>query len=255
MISVKIINYTKDGDKIIAAASKRTLSFKDFSIISTSISEDEISTWIRETFKRGHFSPWEHSTYTFEVICSRVCSHQLVRHRIASYSQLSQRFKVLKELKIIIPPSISKFEKAKKLFDEIVKKAFDTYINLINLGIPVEDARYVLPQGILTKILVTMNAREILHFLSLRMCKKAQWEIRKIAWLLWRELMKIHPKLFMYAGPRCVLYENQVRKNPATLKDFIEGKENFTIEKCPEGIPRKNIKECLTNTLKELGFK
>ncbi|HDD26198.1 MAG TPA: FAD-dependent thymidylate synthase [Acidilobales archaeon] len=254
MVSVSMVNYTKDGEKLVAAAAKRTLSRKDFDIIASSMGDDEVDIWVKETFKRGHFSPWEHSVYTFEVKCSRVCSHQLVRHRIASYSQLSQRFKVVKEYKVITPPSIRKDEELLKLFNEFVNKAYELYMEFIKAGVPPEDARYILPQGVHTKILVTMNAREILHFLSLRMCSRAQWEIRRIAWSLWSELLKVHPKLFRYAGPRCILYENQVRAEPATLIEFIKGKAEFTISKCPEGVPKDKIRDCLLKTIKELGI-
>jgi len=256
VIKVKLIKYTTDGERLVAVSAKQTLSRKPFSYQWNKMSNDEVEVWIKETLKRNHFSPWEHSVYTFIIEgCSRVCTHQLVRHRIASYTQLSQRYaKMIGEyFKVIKPPRIASKEKAEKIFDEAVKKAYEAYVKLLEMGIAPEDARYILPQGVSTKIVVTMNARELHHFFGLRMCLKAQWEIRYVAWRMWQEVMKIHPLLFKWAGPRCLIAENIVRKGePITLEDTMSGNASFTIDRCPENIPKNQIPSCLRNAAKIL---
>lgn len=252
-----MISYTKDGERLVAVASKQSLSRKPFSYQWAKMEEEEIRTWIKETLKRGHLSPWEHSVYTFVIEgCSRVLTHQLVRHRIASYTQLSQRYsKIVGEyFKYTTPPSIKERSEAQELFERFMKMANEVYERLLEMGIRAEDARYVLPQAIHTKIVVTMNARELLHFFSLRACTKAQWEIRRVAWLLWRELMNIHPELFKYAGPRCLLHENLVRENPLTLEEFLNDKTRLVSERCPEMVPREGIRSCVYFAIRDSGL-
>ena len=100
--------------------------------------------------------------------------------------------------------------------------------------------------------LVSMNARELVEsFLPLRMCSHAQWEIRYIAWSLWRILKNIHPDIFSYTGPRCVLYENRIRDEPCRLEDFIKGSCFFNINRCPELVPRERIVRCLIYAQKD----
>ena len=253
-MKVEVISYTRDCEKLIAAASKLTLSKKPFEEIWGSLSEDEIDTWIKETVTRWHFSPWEHCVYTFYISgVSRVLTHQLVRHRIASYSQHSQRFKALHDIEFVVPDRINMSEEAKRLFLDTVDNARDAYRKLIEKGIPFEDARYVLPQAVTTKILVTMNARELMHFFSLRMCTRAQLEIRRLAWLMWRKVYELHPRLWKWAGPRCMQTENLIRRNPIELPRVLEeaGVE-FVSEKCPEGLPRESIVKCLRHSYHEV---
>lgn len=275
---VRIISYTTEGEKLVAASSKRSLSSKDTTEIFEKMNEDEIETWIRETLKRGHLSPWEHSTYTFEVICSRVCSHQLIRHRIASYTQLSQRYndrllepkdpgywldtssRILKGDEEALKTVARAFylgdpdwpwEHRLAMASEYAKSVA-RYWELRRKGLSREDARYILPQAVATKIVITMNAREILHFLGLRMCTHAQTEIRLVAWMLREELLKIHPRLFRYAGPYCILDNNLVSKEPATLEEIIEGRKTPTIERCRELIPQEGIRNCILASMKTL---
>jgi thymidylate synthase (FAD) len=292
--SVRLLKYLEDSPRIIASAGKQTLSPKEFREIYDKMSDEKIEKWIMELIRRGHGSPLEHSLYFFEVTCSRVASHQLVRHRIASYTQLSQRYsdKYLRRLvkriadilslnipdkphtrrdfetyykiidkyllnehgfyellsiigeAFIVPPMI--INRSDKGFLEDLIRSVREYYRLLSLGIPYEDARFILPQSIKTKIVVSMNARELLeNFLPLRMCSHAQWEIRYIAWQLWKQLVSIHPSIFKYAGPRCILMENKIRQVPCTLSDYMNNKCVFTITRCPELVPRKNILSCL----------
>jgi len=256
MISVKLIKYTPDGERLVAVSAKQSLSRKPFMYQWDKMSDSEVEVWIKETLKRNHFSPWEHSVYTFVIEnCSRVCTHQLVRHRIASYTQLSQRFARMtgEYFGVVKPPRIALNKEAEKIFDKAIKASYEAYLKLLDIGIAPEDARYILPQGIITKIVVTMNARELHHFFGLRMCVKAQWEIRYVAWRMWQEVMKVHPLLFKWAGLRRITAENIARKGePISLEDALSGKVKFTIERCPENIPREQIPRRLRNAAKIL---
>jgi thymidylate synthase (FAD) len=286
--AVKLLYYMRDGERIVASSAKATLSPREFSDLFEGLNDEDVERWLRELIIRGHGSPLEHSVYIFEIVCSRVCSHQLVRHRHASYTQLSQRYsdKYLKGLvdlaaqKIGVPRPSSYIEIADLLerlarsdlppgdLLEVVSEAFivpptvlekevSSYIrSLLNstamyyralaAGVPYEDARYLLPQAVKTRVIVSMNARELVEvFLPLRMCSRAHWEIRLVAWQLWKSLVEVHPEIFKYAGPRCVLFENRCRVEPCTLLDFLERRCSFTIERCPEKIPRDKINECL----------
>ncbi len=271
--SVKIISFTEHGDKLVAVSSKRSLSSKDIEEIEERMSDEEIDEWIRETFRRGHLSPWEHSQYTFEVKCSRVCTHQLVRHRIASYTQLSQRYndKLLQPedpgyweeiSKKVLEGDNEALSRIKELFfidpdwgiddqrsiASTYARAVASYWELRKRGFSREDARYILPQAIVSKIIVSMNAREILHFLGLRMCTHAQKEIRLVAWMLWGELMKIHPRLFSYAGPYCLI-DNNIHSNKIySLQDLLNGSIEFSIDRCREMVPRNGIINCVKHS-------
>jgi len=143
----------------------------------------------------GHESVFEHVSFTFRIEgISRVCSHQLVRHRMASFTQQSQRYVPL-DPEFIIPESIDKSE-----FSEEVKKILDDsrklYKKMVEKGIRKEDARFILPQAIETKIIVTMNGRELRHFISLRAEKDAQWEIRALAIEMLKQVYQVAPILF-----------------------------------------------------------
>jgi thymidylate synthase (FAD) len=134
---------------------------------------------------------------------SRSLTHQLVRHRIASYAQQSQRYVNLKQPNFVIPPKIESDEKMKKAYSETMSVIWNQYNKLIEMNIPAEDARYVLPNAACTNIIVTMNARSLLNFFELRCCLHAQWEIRKLANMMLNELKIIAPIIFNNSGPTC----------------------------------------------------
>ena len=155
--------------------------------------------------KAGHFSPFEHASFTFAIEgLSRVATHQLVRHRVASYSQQSQRYVEMKGNCCIVPPTVAENAEAKAVFEKQAEAAFETYRKLVALGVPREDARFILPHGFETRLVVTMNARELHHFFALRLCRRAQWEIRGTARGMLREARAAAPQLFDIAGPSCV---------------------------------------------------
>jgi len=154
----------------------------------------------------GHMSVIEHASFTFSIEgVSRAMTHQLVRHRIASYTQQSQRYVAYDTLeKFVTPLNIAKNADAKKVFDDALEKISEAYRKLLDMGIPKEDARFILPNAAKTNIIVTMNARELRHFFNLRCCNRAQWEIREVAIEMLRQARKAAPALFENAGPTCV---------------------------------------------------
>jgi thymidylate synthase (FAD) len=154
----------------------------------------------------GHASVIEHASFTFSIEgVSRAMTHQLVRHRIASFTQQSQRYVTYDTLeKYVTPQSISDNAEAKDIFDRTLERISETYQKLLDMGIPKEDARFILPNAAKTNIIVTMNARELLHFFNLRCCARAQWEIRETAIEMLRQAKKATPALFENAGPSCV---------------------------------------------------
>ncbi|WP_434731805.1 FAD-dependent thymidylate synthase [Thermogladius sp. KZ2Tp1] len=290
--SARLVARLPDAQKLIAISAKLTITPKDFESVAEIMDENKIETWITELVKRGHGSPLEHSIYVFEVVCSRVCSHQLVRHRHASFSQLSQRYsdKYLRSLvsrareltgltgedvgevevidrllemrldfntlldvvgeAFIVPPKVVELEN--RAFLERLLESVRDYYEVLKSGVIYEDARFLLPQAVKTRVIVSMNARELLEvFIPLRTCSRAQWEIRWVAWAVREELVKVDPLIFKFSGPRCVLMENRARSSPCSLEDFASKKCSFTIERCPELVPRDKIHECLFYSVSE----
>lgn len=147
-----------------------------------------------------------HVSFTFTIEgSSRACTHQLVRHRMASYSQQSQRFVEVRRLEshVVVPETVTKSEEAYTRFQRLVEEAQNAYRDLVDLGVPREDARFVLPNATETNLLLTMDGRFLLHFFGLRCCNRAQWEIRALADAMLREVLKVAPELFKKAGPYC----------------------------------------------------
>jgi len=152
----------------------------------------------------GHHSVIEHAHYTFSLEgVSRALTHQLVRHRIASYSQQSQRYVNMLKAEYVVPKSVEEDPEAKRVFEQAMEQAWESYQRLAE-RVPVEDARYVLPNACESNIMVTMNARELMHFFSLRCCERAQWEIREVAEEMLRLVQQVSPQIFKDAGPPCV---------------------------------------------------
>jgi len=249
-MKVELASYTKDGEKIVAIASKMSRSRKGWDYHEKTITDEEIEIWIKDAIIHGYWSVLEHSVYTFSIEgISRVTSHQLVRHRIASYTQLSYRFaKPIDEYyQPIIPPSTER--RAREIIDEAYQQAYNYYFKLLESGVPEEDARYVLPNGVNTNIVVTMNARELYNFFALRLCSRTQWELRQLAWKMLELVKKVHPRLFRYVGPNCIIHENFIRENPITL-DSLNEKTEFISRRCIEGVPKEGIWKCIQNAKK-----
>jgi len=167
-------------------------------------SEKELKAILENVLNLGHTSVIEHTYFTFAISdVSRSLTHQLVRHRIASYAQQSQRYVNLNNPNFVTPPKISKDKDMKKAYDKTMENIWKEYNRLLDLGIPAEDARYVLPNATCTNIIVTMNARSLQNFFELRCCLHAQWEIRQCANKMLTEVKKVAPTIFKNAGPAC----------------------------------------------------
>lgn len=172
---------------------------------------DQQCALIRRVIASGHLGVIEPVQFTFGVSgVSRALSHQLVRHRIASYSQQSQRYVKAKDFDYIIPPSIEKGGPHENYqgetvtaFHDIMRRIEDAYDDLLTLGIPAEDARFVLPNACETKLVVTMNCRSLLHFFEQRCCMRAQWEIRALANAMLAICREKLPVVFENAGALC----------------------------------------------------
>ncbi|MBS1257927.1 MAG: Flavin-dependent thymidylate synthase [Candidatus Scalindua arabica] len=218
-LNVRLLNHTKDPEGLIAHAAKLCYSPSSVEQLKDKIEKSDNRKFIEKLLKLGHLSPLEHVSFNFGVEgISRACSHQLVRHRIASYSQQSQRYVGEHSEKhknageqifdFVIPPSIKaagksewfveRMQEIQKWYDELVEALGDSGEKSN------EDARFILPNAAETKIIITMNARELLHFFSVRCCNRAQWEIRDLATEMLRLARKILPCIFSKSGPNCV---------------------------------------------------
>ena len=139
----------------------------------------------------------DHVVYMFEIEeCSRVTTHQLVRHRAVSYDQESQRFSAATREGIITPPSILSNENAYKAYDEALKAVYSSYERMVSAGVPKEDARYILPSAIMTKLVMTLSARSLMHMVWQRTALQAQWEIRELAVTLHNLAREATPELW-----------------------------------------------------------
>jgi len=202
-MNVKLIGFTPNPEKLPAMAAKLTHSKTKPEELDKS-SDKELKAILEHVVGLGHTSVIEHTCFTFAISdVSRSLTHQLVRHRIASYAQQSQRYVNLNEPSYVTPPKIEKDRKLNKAYEEIMDNIWKEYNTLLELGIPAEDARYVLPNAAHTNIIVTMNARSLMNFFELRCCLHAQWEIRHLANKMLKEVKKVAPTIFKKAGPAC----------------------------------------------------
>lgn len=194
-MEVKLLAYTPQAELVCAKAMRACRTRQSANELK--LSAEEVARLIRSARKLGHFSVLEHASFTFSISdISRVCSHQLVRHRMASYSQQSHRAVAMTRADIIVPPSIQKNLRATKIFEKCVDASFEAFQNLRKLGVKLEDARYVLPHALKTNLTLSMNARELLHFFKLRLATSAQWEIRELAQRMLHEVRKVAPTMF-----------------------------------------------------------
>ncbi len=199
-MKVSLIEYTPNPDYTAAFAARVCYSSD---IEKLKLDDEGVKNILRRVIKSGHHSVLEHVNFTFLIEgISRVATHQLVRHRIASYSQQSHRYTRIKRESFVIPENLS--DEARKLIEKHIDASIDLYNKLIEMGVKKEDARFVIPQAVSSNIVVTMNARELLHFFSLRCCVRAQWEIRNCAVEMLRLVKRKAPIIFENAGPTCV---------------------------------------------------
>ncbi|MBI4654033.1 MAG: FAD-dependent thymidylate synthase [Nitrospirae bacterium] len=222
-LKVILLRYTPNPEETVAMAAKLCYSPSDVSSLREKIEAKDQKAFVEKLVKMGHMTPIEHTSFTFAIEgISRACSHQLVRHRLASYSQQSQRYvgestqhsalSTQTTFDYVIPPTIAQDTEAKEIFEKFMFEAQNTYDLLIEKlserSIKGEsanqDARFVLPNAAETKIMVTMNARELLHFFRQRCCLRAQWEIRQMAEEMLKLVKEVAPIIFHKAGPGCL---------------------------------------------------
>jgi thymidylate synthase (FAD) len=192
--SVSLLAYSPDPERIVATAMRQS-RFKG-GVIDIELTKEDINRLISLAMNLKHFSVFEHISFTFVIEgISRACSHQFVRHRFFSFTQQSQRYVKEQGFPFIVPPSIEKnnvaFGKFKKLMNEINS----LYQELLQF-VPAEDARFILPNATETKMVATANARELMHFFRLRLDSHAQWEIRELASVMFKEVNKVAPNIF-----------------------------------------------------------
>lgn len=202
---VKLVRHTPEPERTVAMSARLCYSPIGAAQLEEKISDEQAANLVRKLVSMGHLSTLEHVTFTFAIEgVSRVLTHQLVRHRIASYSQQSQRYVKEHDFETIVPASIASKPEAKAKFDKLMTEIQAMYDEFIALDIPAEDARYILPNATETKIVCTFNARSLLNFFSLRCCTRAQWEIRALANEMLRQCQAVAPVIFENAGPTCV---------------------------------------------------
>ncbi len=189
-MKVSLLRITDNPEDIIAQSARICYA-------SQPKTEDANPQLVRNLRDWGHVSTFEHASASFLVEgVSRALTHQLVRHRLASYSQQSQRYVNEGGFEYVTPATVFGKKDAKKVFDACVEDIRGAYASLIELGIPREDARFLLPNACATKIIVTMNFRELRHFIKLRREKGAQWEINQLAQQMLGLLKEKAPNVF-----------------------------------------------------------
>lgn len=249
-LKVKLIAHTPEPEKLVAAAAKLCYSQAGADEIMEDLTPENVDKFLNRLMDMGHASPIEHASFSFAIEgVSRALTHQLVRHRMASYSQKSQRYVTEGQFSYIVPPEIAAVPEAKETFIQAMEQAQAAYDSLaekliaghkkelMDAGMEekraasaaekqgIEDARYVLPNACETKIVATMNVRELLHFFNQRCCNRAQWEIRRCAVEMLRECRKVAPVLFKHAGPRCL--DGPCPEGPMTCGKMSEVREFF----------------------------
>ena len=210
-MKIKILAHTPNPERVIALAGKLCYSPVGVDELNDNISDEQVEKFITKLSDMGHMSPFEHASFTFAIEgISRNCSHQIVRHRLASFSQQSQRYVKMKG-EYVVPPYIYWHEELLLEFNHALEDADKAYNKLVEGLIrygrtekeAIEDARYILPSACTTKMEVTMNVRELLHFFKQRCCKRAQWEIREVAKEMLKQCKEVSPILFKNAGAPC----------------------------------------------------
>jgi thymidylate synthase (FAD) len=201
---VALVNYTPNPELLIAAAARSSASRLTMEELQQQMTPQQIDNLFKHTLQAGHLSPFEHASFTFSIQgISRVTSHQLVRHRIASYSQQSQRYVSAKTSGYVTPPTIASKANILASYKQAIENARQLYLQMLEAKIPAEDARFVLPQAVETQLVMTMNARELLNSCSLRLCLRAQWEILELFEKIKVEVTRVAPRLGVELKPKC----------------------------------------------------
>ncbi|MCH5201826.1 MAG: FAD-dependent thymidylate synthase [Oscillospiraceae bacterium] len=241
-VKVTLLNHTPNPEQTVAMAAKLCYSPSGIEDLRDGLTDEKTTAFLNMLSDLGHGSPVEHASFTFGIEgISRACSHQLVRHRIASYSQQSQRYVDGTRFEFVTPPEIADcpeaYEEYKKIIDmqseayskvrdalivkyikqyrgtdvegtneEIITSFMNENKNKCNAFIKKanEDARFLLPNACTTKIVCTFNTRSLYNFFAHRCCNRAQWEIREVAEQMLLQCLKVAPTLFNNCGPSCL---------------------------------------------------
>lgn len=204
-MKVTLLAHSPMPEKMVAGAARVCYSgAKDLDTLLESLTDDKIDAFLKKMQKMpAHGSVWEHNVFTFGIEgVSRALSHQLVRHRIASYDQQSQRYVNSSQFEYVVPHTVERNEEANALFENTMKDLQVAYDKLVELGMPKEDARFVLPNACATRLICSMNVRSLMHFFALRLCTRAQWEIRELAQKMWKLCQEVSPEIFV-KGANC----------------------------------------------------
>ncbi len=254
-MNVELLAYTPDPEKTVATAAKLCYSNSDILSLRDGLTDEKTESFIDMLVSIGHESVMEHVSFTFGIEgISRACSHQLVRHRIASYSQKSQRYVNENGFEFITPPEIEAIPEAKAEFDRIISEITDGYEKIADLltanhaeklmaegadektalskarKMANEDARFLLPNACETKIVVTMNVRSLFNFFHHRCCNRAQWEIRAVADEMLKLCLGVAPHIFSHAGPSCIA-EGKCPEGKMSCGKMKEVREKFSFAK------------------------
>lgn len=241
-IKVTLLAHTPMPEQTVAMAAKLCYSATDIVNIKDGLTEEKTESFLQMLTELGHASPVEHASFTFGIEgISRACSHQLVRHRIASYSQQSQRYVDGTKFEFVTPPEIERNEKARKAYEKVIDMQSEAYAEIRDALVvgyikeyskielngtdeeiladfkaenkalfsqfvkkANEDARFVLPNACTTKIVCTFNVRSLNNFFDHRCCNRAQWEIREVAEQMLMLCKEVAPTLFKNSGPKCI---------------------------------------------------
>lgn len=193
MVKVKLLSYTNNPVEAIEEAAS--------TCYDSSPTGGKI---MNHCYKSGHHSVLEFADFTFKISgVSRALTHQLVRHRLASYAQRSQRYCKETGFEFVTPPSIENNPEAVVLYNETMEYLTNVYAKLLAMQIPGEDARMVLPNACCSEICVKMNLRTFMNFCNERLCSCAQWEIRRMVKQMVNEVLKVAPELKEFLVPKC----------------------------------------------------
>ncbi len=253
-MKVELISFNSEAEKIIAAAAKLCYSSVSVDSLMQGIEKDGSEKFLKMLSGLGHESPIEHASFTFAIEgVSRACLAQITRHRIASFSVQSQRYVKEDNFDYVTPPEIENDAELKEIYDETVAHIRSSYVkisevlkkkhydNFLKSGenektanakaekVSIEDARFLLPNACVTKMIVTMNARSLKNFFKLRCCNRAQWEIRELACQMLKLVKVVAPILFFDAGPECL--RSGCQEGKMSCKKSKEVKEFFMSNK------------------------
>lgn len=250
MLKVTLLEHTPNPERLVAAAAKLCYSSSDIDGLLEGLNPEKTEKFIEHLMSLGHESPIEHVSFTFGIEgVSRALLAQITRHRIASFSVKSQRYVMENQFAYVTPPEIAECPEAKEFFDEVMEEIQQKYDRLAEIlqknhyermigegvdektasrqseKLAIEDARFVLPNGCETKMIVTMNARSLYNFFRLRCCTRAQWEIRELATQMLLLVREVAPVLFSNAGPSCV--SGPCKEGSMTCGKAVEMRKKF----------------------------